>query len=139
MFLNINKPKLKLYSLRGFMEILINNTPNFQYNHLLKKLYRSGELPIKYGFYGGKLTQKNVSLEHLRPFSKGGKTSLDNLVLATKENNSARSNLPLKDFINIEAAKSYLAQFSGLVKNGFNGDSYINKIKKTLKKMGFEI
>lgn len=121
------------------MKILNNKSPNFQYNHLLKRLYKSGNLPINYGFYGGVLTPNNVSLEHLRPFSKGGKTTLDNLVLATKENNSARSNLPLKDFINIDMVRKYLAQFSGIKRSGFCGDSYIKKIKNTLLKMGIDI
>ena len=110
--------------------IITNNSfsQSFGYNNILKTLYRKGELNIQYGFYGGKLSQKNVSLEHLKPFSKGGKTNLDNLVLATKENNRIRGNFPLKNFIDINATKQYLAQFSGIAKDGFNGNNYIQRI-----------
>ena len=68
------------------------NSPTFGYSHPLKTLYRQGKLPVRYGFYGDKLTQKNVSLEHLKPHSKGGKTELSNLVLASKQKNQARGN-----------------------------------------------
>lgn len=70
--------------------------PTFQYNSPLKTLYRKGELPVIYGFYGDRLTQKNVSLEHLKPHSKGGKTVLSNLVLASKQKNQARGNFEHK-------------------------------------------
>lgn len=56
----------------------IQTQPTFGYNHPLKSLYKSGQLNLKYGFYGGKLTRKNVTLEHLKPHSKGGKTELNN-------------------------------------------------------------
>ena len=59
----------------------------FGYKSPLKTLYIKGKLHINKGFYGGTLTKENVTLEHLVPYSKGGKTTLDNLVLATKENN----------------------------------------------------
>ena len=38
----------------------MQQSPTFQYNSPLKTLYRKGELPVKYGFYGDKSTQKNV-------------------------------------------------------------------------------
>ena len=68
------------------------NSLTFGYSHQLKTLYRKGKLPVKYGFYGDKLTQKNVSLEHLKPHSKVGKTELSNLVLASKQKNQAKGN-----------------------------------------------
>ena len=68
----------------------------FGYSHKLKTLYKQGKLPtVKYGFYGGELTKDIVSLEHLQPHSKGGKTVLNNLVLATIENNNRRGNKSL--------------------------------------------
>lgn len=121
------------------MQVQPKYSPSFQYNHLLKTLYKKGKLPVKYGFYGGKLTFDNVSLEHLKPHSKGGKTSLANLVLATKENNSARSNLSLKNFISIDTVKKYLKQFRNVRVADFNGNNYIKKILDTLSRMGIEI
>ncbi len=108
----------------------------FGYKSPLKTLYKKGKLNIDKGFYGGTLTKENVTLEHLVPYSKGGKTTLDNLVLATKENNMRRSNLPIKDFVNPLQVKEYLKQFLGIITPDFNGDKYIKKIVMTLKKMG---
>ena len=60
--------------------------PSFGYSSPLKTIWKKGGLPtVKKGFYGDTLTKKNVSLEHLKARSKGGKTSLENLVLASKE------------------------------------------------------
>lgn len=108
----------------------------FGYKSPLKTLYKKGKLNIDKGFYGGTLTKENVTLEHLVPYSKGGKTTLDNLVLATKENNMKRSNLPIKDFINPSQVREYLKQFLGISTDDFSGDKYIKKIIMTLKKMG---
>lgn len=108
----------------------------FGYKSPLKTLYKKGKLNIDKGFYGGTLTKENVTLEHLVPYSKGGKTTLDNLVLATKENNMKRSNLPIKDFINPSQVREYLKQFLGISTDDFSGDKYIKKIVMTLKKMG---
>lgn len=114
----------------------IQQSPTFQYNSPLKTLYRKGELPVKYGFYGDKLTQKNVSLEHLKPHSKGGKTVLSNLVLASKQKNQARGNADIKNFANKETIAKYLSQFIDVKIKGFDGNKYINGIIKTLTNLG---
>ena len=68
------------------MRIEVGSPVSFGYSNILKTEWRKGHLPsVKYGFYGEKLTQKNLSLEHLQAHSKGGKTVLSNLVLAAKE------------------------------------------------------
>lgn len=108
----------------------------FQYNSPLKTLWRKGELPVKYGFYGDMLTQKNVSLEHLKPHSKGGKTELSNLVLASKQKNQARGNADIRNFANKEIIAKYLSQFIGVKVKGFDGNKYINGIIKTLTDLG---
>jgi len=47
---------------------------SFGYNSPLKTLFKKGKLPtVTKGFYGGTLTNKTVSLEHLIPHSQGGK------------------------------------------------------------------
>ena len=108
----------------------------FGYSHQLKTLYRQGKLPIKYGFYGDKLTQKNVSLEHLKPHSKGGKTKLSNLVLASKQKNQARGNADIRNFANKETIAKYLSQFIDVKIKDFDGNKYINDIIKTLTNLG---
>ena len=117
----------------------IQQSPTFQYNSPLKTLWRKGKLPVKYGFYGDRLTQKNVSLEHLKPFSKGGKTELNNLVLASKQKNQDRGNADIRDFANIETIIKYLSQFIDVKTNDFDGNKYINGIIITLRKIGVEI
>ena len=112
------------------------NSPTFGYSHPLKTLYRKGKLPVRYGFYGDRLTQKNVSLEHLKPFSEGGKTELNNLVLASKEKNQDRGNADIRNFANKETIIKYLSQFIDVKINDFDGNKYINGIIKTLITLG---
>lgn len=107
--------------------------PSFGYSSPLKDLFRSGKLKLTYGFYGDKLTKSNVSLEHLLPHSKGGKTTLDNLVLSSKQNNFKRGNKPLSEFINLENAKRYLNQFIGIKLKNFNGNEYVQNVLKTIE------
>ena len=114
----------------------IQQSPTFQYNSPLKILWRKSELPVKYGFYGDKLTQKNVSLEHLKPHSKGGKTELSNLVLASKQKNQARGNADIRNFANKKTIIKYLSQFIDVKIKGFDGNKYINGIIKTLTNLG---
>ena len=112
------------------------NSPTFGYSHQLKTLYRQGKLSVKYGFYGDRLTQKNVSLEHLKPYSRGGKTELSNLVLASKQKNQARGNEDIRKFANKETIVKYLSQFIDVKINNFDGNKYINGIIKTLTNLG---
>ena len=107
-------------------------TISFGYSHKLKTLYKQGKLPIVYGFYGGLLTKDTVTLEHLKPHSKGGRTTLQNLVLATAKNNQNRGNKPLKDFLNPEKMEQYLNQFKDIKIKKFDGNKYIEMIRKTV-------
>lgn len=112
-----------------------NDNVTFGYQHKLKTLYKKGLLPLKYGFYGGRLTKNNVSLEHIRPFSQGGKTELDNLVLATKENNQARGNKNIIPFLNETNITNYLKQFVNVKLKDFDGNKYIQDILRTITKL----
>lgn len=105
---------------------------NFQYSSPLKTLWRKGKLPVKYGFYGDILTQKNVSLEHLKPHSKGGKTNLANLVLASKTKNQARGNDAIDGYLDVKTVIRYLAQFKDIKLKDFDGNKYIAGILATL-------
>ena len=115
---------------------ILPNSPSFGYSNQLKTLYRQDKLPVKYGFYGDKLTQKNVSLEHLKPHSKGGKTELSNLVLASKQKNQARGNADIRNFANKVTIIKYLSQFIDIKIKDFDGNKYINGIIKTLTNLG---
>ena len=107
--------------------------PNFQYSSPLKTLWRKGKLPsVKYGFYGDRLTQKNVSLEHLLPHSQKGKTSLTNLVLASKAKNQARGNEAIDEYLEVKNLIRYLNQFKDIKLKDFDGNKYIAGILATL-------
>jgi 5-methylcytosine-specific restriction endonuclease McrA len=107
--------------------------PSFGYSHPLKTAWKKGQIPqVKYGFYGEKLTKKNVSLEHLKPISKGGKTEWSNLVLADNKINNARGDKPLEDYLNLKAMGKYLEQFKNIKIKGFDGNRYIAMILETV-------
>lgn len=107
---------------------------SFGYSHKLKTLYKQGKLPnVVKGFYGGILTADTVTLEHLKPHSQGGRTSLENLVLTTANNNYRRGNKPLQEFFNREAMEEYLEPFKYIKLKNFDGNKYIEKIRKTVK------
>ena len=106
--------------------------PAFQYSSPLKTLWRKGKLPVKYGFYGDVLTQKNVSLEHLLPHSQKGKTNLANLVLASKAKNNARGDKPIDEYLDVKTVIRYLAQFKDIKIKDFDGNKYIAGIVATL-------
>lgn len=103
----------------------------------LKKLWDKGKLPtVKYGFYGDELTWDNISREHLKPASKGGKTVFDNIVLASKPKNNNRGNASILDYYDNEAAQKYLKQFEQVDIPELNGKNYIQAIKFTLMRLG---
>lgn len=110
----------------------------FGISHALKTHWLRGEMPsVTKGLYGGRLTPDNISLEHITPKSKGGRTELYNLALATKYLNNKRSSKPLKECLTQAQADEYLSQFRDIRLPDFNGDRYVyivgNKIKRLLK------
>lgn len=112
------------------------NNQSFGYSHFLKTMYKRGQLlQVRQGFYGETLNLKNVSLEHLKPISKGGKTELKNLVLAHKDLNNKRSDKPLNEFINLKAMAQYLEQFKNIKIMGFDGNKYIAMILETVGRL----
>lgn len=106
----------------------------------IKHLWEAGKLPdVKYGFYGDILTPKNISREHLKPASKKGKKVFNNIVLASKQKNGHRSNNDIRQFADVETVKQYLRQFTEVDLPDFNGNQYIQAIKKTLSELGFKL
>ena len=118
--------------------------PQFKgYNCILKDMYKDGVLPsVKVGLYGGRLSKQTVSLEHIRPASKGGSTALKNMALATRDNNRLRGNRDINNYLTNTMLYNYLVQFQNLIVKYkgkvFNGNKYIANIISTLKKVGFE-
>ena len=108
----------------------------FGVSHAIKSHWLRGDFPsVTKGLYGGRLTADNISLEHITPKSKGGRTELYNLALATKYLNNKRSSRPIKDFLTQEQADEYLSQFKGIELKDFNGDKYAYILGKKFKRL----
>ena len=108
----------------------------FKYKHMLKTYWLEGKLPqVTHGIYGGELTKDTVTLEHVNPVSKGGRTILGNLALSKNTNNWARSNKPLSDFFNKEAFDAYCEKFKGVKLPFFNGDEYVKQLTRTVERL----
>lgn len=115
------------------MEVQAVSQVNFGYSNELKTLFKKGKLPsVQYDISGRKLTKKNVTLDHVIPKSKGGKSKTDNYMLATAEFNHMRGNRPLKEFMTTKNLVRYVNQFLGVVVDGFSGDKYVRGLMKTL-------
>ena len=115
----------------------VDSNITFGYSSPLKTAWKKGLLPtVKYGIYGNKLTKKTVTLEHITPHSKGGKTVLDNLFLADRAANSRRGVKPIQEVITTEQLIRYLVQFIGVKNYYIDGQKYIEGI---LKRFGFDI
>lgn len=119
---------------------VFDNEITFGYHHPLKTLFLQGKLPwLKYGMYGDLLSERNVTIEHIKPVSAfkelfhGSKkraqkaaTVWDNVALASKRNNNGRGDDPLITVIDWEAFGVYLEQFHDKEIPGFgSGNDYI--------------
>lgn len=99
---------------------------SFGYKTKLSENYKKGKIPLEKGLYGGGLTQENKTNEHIKPVSKGGKTTLYNIALATAENNQKRGNDPLIEHLTMENLIEYTLAFLKMPKiKGFNPQDYI--------------
>ena len=108
----------------------------FGVSHALKTHWLRGDFPsVTKGLYGGHLTADNLSLEHITPKSKGGRTELYNLALATKYLNNKRSSKPLKECLTEEQADEYLSQFRDIKLADFNGEKYAYIVGKKIKRL----
>ena len=114
---------------------------SFGYKNRLKTAWKNGEIPqLQHDFYDGSLLKKEtITLEHLQPHSKGGKTALTNLVLTSYSNNVRRGNKDIRQYINIEAARQYLEEAKRIKCKGINGENYAKSIINRLKSLGVEI
>lgn len=113
----------------------IQPTYGIVFNSHLKELYKKGKLKIDRGFYGEKLTKKNVSDEHLICRCFGGTNDESNIVLTSKEANNLRGNKPIEQFLTYGMIRDYLKNFVDVKVDGFDGNKYIEGIKKTLEEL----
>lgn len=109
---------------------------NFGYKSILKTYWIKGKMPqVQFDMGGNLLTKANVSLGHMLPHSKGGHTSLANLMLETKKYNMSKGNAPFSKFFDQEMFDKYCAQFEEIDLPEFNGKNYVEKITKTAKRL----
>ena len=109
--------------------------PAFTYSNELKTLFKKGLLPtVKVDVMGNKLTKKNVTLDHIIPKSKGGKSVTGNYTLAEKKFNNNRGADPLNEWTTMEGLVTYLNQFIGVRVGKFIGNEYITEVLRTLEK-----
>lgn len=123
---DIEAQKTPLDTLQAYSNV------SFGYNCELKKLIKRGRIQVKYSFYGGKLNVKKLSIEHVIPRSKGGKSCQSNYVMCNKEQNWERGNNPLEGYLDWEAVGKYLDQFQGVRVGSFDGDKYIKEILSSI-------
>lgn len=116
---------------------------SFGYSHYLKTYWYQGKLPtVKRGMYGGELKKKGpnkTTLEHILPHSQGGKTTINNLGLATLKNNNQRGCAPLQGDKITSDIIIYLRQFKNVVYGKLDGNRYISLIINTLDQLGIHI
>ena len=127
-----NKDKLQAPFPPKSPQFLINNQPLFK-KSLIKKLYLEGKLKLEEGIYGGKLSPKLVSDEHILPKSKGGKNNLGNIALANRIINNKRSNSPLSTVFNKEAFKKYCQTIEEQNLPELKG--YVEKLQETVERV----
>ena len=114
---------------------------SFGYKHALKTDWLNDKMPeLKHDFYDGSLLNKDtVTLEHLLPKSKGGKTTISNLVLTNYSNNIKRGNKDIRQYINKEAARQYLEEASKVKTENIRGDVYVRVIINKLRSLGVKL
>lgn len=102
--------------------------------HPLKKDWLEGQMPsVIHGFYGDILDTKTVTLEHILPKSKGGKSCLSNYALASGPKNWARADKPLAEYFNPEAFKQYCEEMMQVHSKNIDGPSYVEQLIETVK------
>lgn len=121
------------------MKVNLVNNINFGYKNRLKTEWLRGNLPeLKHDFYDGSLLERDtLTLEHLQPKSKGGKTVTANLVLTNYNNNMKRGNRDIREYINKEAVRKYLEEARQIKLKGF--ENYANSIEHKLKFLGVKL
>ena len=105
---------------------------HFGYRSELKTLYRQGKLKGLKSFSGQELTQ--VSIDHIKPKSRGGKSDLGNYVLTNQQENSERGSKNIDFYLekNLKGAIEYINWFWTHKVEGFDCIGYVNRIIKAI-------
>ena len=106
--------------------------PTFQYHSKLMDAYKNGNLKLKKDAYGGKLTPKNASHEHIIPRCKGGADNMTNYIITTKELNHKRGIRPFKEVVEVEPLLEYFDAILNSKCDDFDRIKYIKDIIKTM-------
>lgn len=119
-------------------KIILDKNINFGYRSVLKTEWLAGNLPtVKKDIYGNVL--KDVTIEHIIPKSKGGKSNIMNYALANYQSNYTRSNKDILKFTTLENIRNWFLQFVGVKTSKLDGDKYIEQATKYLKKNGINL
>ena len=114
----------------------ISHPISFKYKSVLKTEWLKGNMPsVKYGIYGGELKPDNVTIEHIKPHCKGGKTELKNNALAVDIMNWARGCKPLRWFFSRAIFDKYCDQFTEIDLPDFNGKQYVKELRETVEEV----
>lgn len=107
------------------------------YHSPLKTAWKQGRLPtVTKGIYRKPLKKETISVEHILPYSLGGKTTIDNVFIADKFENSKRGIKPISEVITYKDLFDYYSQFIDVKTKGFNGNDYIIRTMRTINKLG---
>jgi hypothetical protein len=91
---------------------------------------------VTHGLYGEPIDPETVTIEHIKPRSKGGESALSNYALANGVTNAKRGNKPLGAFLTEEMLKGYLKQFNFEVPGKFNGYQYQEMVRRACAEEG---
>ena len=83
----------------------------FQRKSIIKTEWLQGTIPLERGFFGGKLTKQNVTLDHVQAKCKGGASNLSNYVLATAKNNGMKGKGDIFQYATKENTEAYFKVF----------------------------
>ena len=92
-------------------------------------------IPLKKDFYGADLTKKNVTLDHIQPKSKGGKSNLSNYVLSTELNNHKKSSKDVFFYATEKNTEEYFKAFEKINLANIKGVSYLALLSATLRRL----
>lgn len=102
---NLTEEGKKNNTLRRYKRrMLVNELDNIDYNLLKEKFAKLGNKCIICG-------NKDITIDHIIPVSKGGTNDIDNLQPLCKSCNSSKGNKTMEDFLNyLERKKKYEKQ-----------------------------
>ena len=110
----------------------VYNSILFGYKSQLKTLYKQRKLEGLKSFSGQELTQ--ISVDHIKPKSKGGKSNLGNYVLTNQQENSERGSKNIDYYLekNLKGAIEYINWFRTHKVDGFDCIGYAQRIIKAI-------